>query len=92
MNFFLMKRFSSINISYCCDASKPHLKTLVLVNLANFFHSSKILEVNRVVRLAGRRINLLSYIYNHFHRILRLFDVLTNFLFITSETMRGYYF
>ena len=32
-----------------------------------------------------------SYIYNHFHNILRLFDVLTNFLFTTSETMCNYY-
>ena len=29
--------------------------------------------------------------YNHFHNILRLFNVLTNFPFTTSETMRDYY-
>ena len=29
--------------------------------------------------------------YNHFHNILRLFDILTNFPFITSETMRDCY-
>ena len=29
--------------------------------------------------------------YNHFHNILRLFDVLPNFLFTTSETMHDYY-
>ena len=29
--------------------------------------------------------------YNHFHNILRLFDVLTSFTFTTSETMRDYY-
>ena len=28
---------------------------------------------------------------NHFHNILRLFDVLTNFLFTKSETMRYFY-
>ena len=28
---------------------------------------------------------------HHFHSILRLFDVLSNFRFTTSETMRGYY-
>ena len=28
---------------------------------------------------------------NHFHDILRLFDVLPNFPFITSETMADYY-
>ena len=30
-------------------------------------------------------------IANHFHNILRLFDVLTNFFFTTSETMRNSY-
>ena len=29
--------------------------------------------------------------YNHFHNILRLFDVLINFPFTASETMRNYY-
>ena len=29
---------------------------------------------------------------NHFHNILRLFDVLPNFPFTTSEIMRDYYF
>ena len=29
-------------------------------------------------------------VYNHFHNILRLFDVLLNFPFATSEAMRGY--
>ena len=28
---------------------------------------------------------------NHFHNILRLFDVLPNFSFTTSETIRDYY-
>ena len=30
-------------------------------------------------------------IINYFHNILRLFDVLPMFLFITSEVMRNYY-
>ena len=29
--------------------------------------------------------------YNHFHNIFRLFDVLPNFSFTTSQTMRNYY-
>ena len=29
--------------------------------------------------------------YNHFHNILRLFDVLPNFPFTTNETMCDYY-
>ena len=34
--------------------------------------------------------NVLSF-HNHFHNILRLFDVLSNFPFTTSEMMREYY-
>ena len=34
---------------------------------------------------------VLIYTYNKFHNILRLFDVLPNFPFTTSETMRDYY-
>ena len=30
-------------------------------------------------------------VYNHFHNILRLFDMLPNFPFTASETMRDYY-
>ena len=33
----------------------------------------------------------LSWFYNHFHNILRLFDVLPNFLFTKSETICDYY-
>ena len=33
----------------------------------------------------------LDVFLNQFHNILRLFDVLPNFPFTTSETMDGYY-
>ena len=36
-------------------------------------------------------LQLATIIYNHFHNILRLFDVLLNFPSTTSETMRDYY-
>ena len=32
-----------------------------------------------------------SFVYNHFQNILRIFDVLTNFPFTTTETIRDYY-
>ena len=44
---------------------------------------------NPVVLILEEKIFLL-YSYNHFHNILRLFDVLTNFPFTASETMRNY--
>ena len=41
------------------------------------------------VYLQSRKVR--AYICNHFHNILRFFDVLPNFTFITSETIREYY-
>ena len=44
------------------------------------------------VRHKSVRINTREKVpYNHFHNILRLFDVLPNFPFTTSETMGDYY-
>ena len=37
----------------------------------------------------GKAVN--QSFYNNFHNVLRLFDVLTNFPFITSETLHDYY-
>ena len=37
---------------------------------------------------AQLKIDFKKFIYNHFHNILRLFDVLPNFSFTTSEMMR----
>ena len=39
----------------------------------------------------NRPFKAVHYCYNHFHNILRLFDVLPNFPLTTCETMRGYY-
>ena len=39
----------------------------------------------------ANQLGLIWYSYNHFHYILRLFDVLPNFSFTTSETMRNYF-
>ena len=34
---------------------------------------------------------IFRFFYDHFHNILRFFDVLTSFPLTTSETMRDYY-
>ena len=45
-----------------------------------------------LVRFRYKIINFTAEIFcNHFHNILRLFDVLSNLPFTTSEMMRGYY-
>ena len=43
--------------------------------------------------LIGSRLNFVNSFrpINHFHNVLRLFDILPNFPFNTSETMRDYY-
>ena len=58
----------------------------VLTLLSNFQSIGKDQQNDKV-----KKQNLTFY-YNHFHNILRLFDVLTNFSFTTSETMRDYYY
>ena len=50
-------------------------------------HSLVVLTFNISLHLLGRLHNS----YNHFHNILRLFDVLPSFAFTTNEMMRDYY-
>ena len=45
----------------------------------------------QVTQLPERKLSLRTPIYNQFHNILRLFDVLPNFPFTTSEMMGDYY-
>ena len=45
----------------------------------------------QVTQLSERKLFLRTPIYNQFHNILRLFDVLPNFPFTTSEMMGDYY-
>ena len=46
-------------------------------------------SINRIQR-KDHRIGIYEINNNHLNNILRLFDVLPNFLFSTSETMRHY--
>ena len=48
-----------------------------------------ITEVRTLTRIV--KINISDHVLNHFHNILRLFDVLSNFLFTISKKMRDYY-
>ena len=61
-------------------------KIRFLVCLFNIFST-----LYKFQRFKSQKSGKKSEIYNHFHNILRLFDVLTNFPFTTSETMRDYY-
>ena len=68
------------------NAPLPYFTKIYIYNADhNLLHYNILLQV-RFIK------NKLEFdIYNHFHNILRLFDVLTNFFFTTSETMRDYY-
>ena len=50
----------------------------------------KCLEANERILFMEDSLNGL-FLYNRFHNILRLFDVLINFPFTTGETMCDYY-
>ena len=64
----------------------------ILVNsMQGSFHQG---NVEKIEDTAGRQwayMALFAIAYNHFHNILRLFDILPNFAFTTSEIMRDYY-
>ena len=47
-------------------------------------------ESNIKVEFPNKISPLNPYFYNHFHNLFRLFDVLADFLFTTSETMCDY--
>ena len=49
------------------------------------------LNISLKVLITYKKINTNMKTYNHFHNILRIFDVLANFPYTTSETMRDYY-
>ena len=52
-----------------------------------------LMSLSKTKRIMHRsaQLNCCLEICNHFHKILRHFDALPNFLFPTSETMRDYY-
>ena len=51
---------------------------------------SRVHDLNTPARNLNNDLSKISD-YNHFHKILRLFDVLPNFSYTASETMRNYY-
>ena len=62
-----------------------------LYRLQLFYHISCINRKETINTFLKKKNNELFSAYNNFHNILRLFDVLQNFLFTTSETMRNRY-
>ena len=67
-----------------------HLKLTILNFWSKFtqkgYFWSKTDQVNMAIEFC-----IFELTYNHFHNILRLFNVLPNFPFTTSETMDDYY-
>ena len=64
-----------------CDNAFIHAR------LCKFFIGSGYYELQQPI---GKTQIPIAKVYNHLHNILRLFDVLPNFPFTTSETMRNY--
>ena len=85
-------------MSYCKDLKSDfYLQKIVFICFNDsplkimknaFYVIVKVLFVLKIFKFLSW---LFGHLDNHFHNILRLFDVLPNFLFTTSETMRNYY-
>ena len=84
MYFCLSKTFFAV---FCCHYYPQR-------NILLHFVAIKVLTLLIHANLKFKvKIGILPIImnYNHFHNILRLFDVLPNFLFTASETIGNYY-
>ena len=77
------------NLQYKLTTDKPN----IFEDLEQLIYDNAVKAVGRIqtknTKLFTKKRNKRSH--NHFHNILRLLDVFTNFLFTTSETMRDYY-
>ena len=78
------KKAKSVNRNVVATVSHNEYKD-VLLNKKCLRHS-----INRIQR-KDHRIGTYEINNNHLNNILRLFDVLPNFLFSTSEAMRNYH-
>ena len=73
------------------------LQNHVIEGSCNFMNGSSSMYVTILPSLLAIGIVVLEIflvchvVYNHFHNILKLLDVPTNFPFTTSETMHDYY-
>ena len=81
-DFYIMRTLVVNELKYLRPFN-PVAYASIQVTFADVFLT---LVVILMIALAPGR----SYPYNHFHNILRLFDVLPNFPFTTSEAMRDY--
>ena len=77
--------FSSSNI-------KPFWANIELLNHSSLYSQSLVYTILHLTYWASLNcVTVFLETFNHFQNILRLFDVLTNFPFTASETMRDYY-
>ena len=74
------------------DTVIPYLKK-IQKKLNHVIHRLKFADISIFLPEISKfcYIKKYRYLYNHFHNILRLFDVLPNFRFTSSETMCDYY-
>ena len=88
--------FSSSNEKFMLEFLKDKCFSQFLRTKSNVNMSSILLLLRTAFKPCRKSLgHLVSKLhiqcYNHFHNILRLFDVLPNFPFTTSETMWDYY-
>ena len=71
--------------------NKTYLGNLLIKSHFLFNHEKVYQIFEKKNRIVNQEVATDSYSYNQFHNNLRLFDVLLNFSFTTSETMGDYY-
>ena len=86
-NIYRIQTYSSIMCGYFCIRFIDFiLKGKRLLEYRSLFSPNEYKNNNNIILK-----NIFNRIYNHFHNVLRFFNVLANFPFTTSETMGDYY-
>ena len=93
----MIRNISSADVNWfnIFAMSNGYSQKLLLVDMLSTVNApvdnSEMERIGNMEREKANLVYLLLVNYNHFHNILRLFDVLPNFPFIKSETMGDYY-
>ena len=99
----MMKNFVQLGSSFCHGVSMILLKNIILKSspLKEFLGKGVLKICSKLageypcrsgaILIKNTSESFFSISYDHFQNILRLFDVLQNFSFITSEMKRDYY-
>ena len=89
VQFFIFKNFDKVNAHLVYSASATIFQYICSETPILFVHAHSLStrQFNATAHFTNQRAVPEEVSYNHFHNILRLFDLLPNFPFTTNETM-----